>query len=112
MVDKIRVAVNGGGDSSTIGKRVADAVAASSDMKLVGVGTSTSALKRRDYPLYTATEESMKVLVKKGYDAYILNEPDESLQKVSYSGFVSFGDAIDALQKIQTENTDAWVYRK
>ena len=55
----IRVGVNGYG---TIGKRVADAVAAQSDMELVGVTKTTpdygaEAAVRRGYDLYAATDD-------------------------------------------------------
>ena len=54
--DKVRVAINGYG---TIGKRVADAVAAQPDMKVVGVsktrmGSEAYVAKARGYPLYIA----------------------------------------------------------
>ncbi len=54
----IKVAINGYG---TIGKRVADAVAAQPDMEVIGVSkTSVSAeayiAKERGYPLYIAED--------------------------------------------------------
>ncbi len=51
-------------------------------------------------------------LRKKGFDAYILDEPNEDLQKVSYEGFSNKNDALEKLSEIQNQNPDAWVYRK
>lgn len=51
-------------------------------------------------------------LRKKGFGAYILDEPNEDLQKVSYEGFLNRNEALDKLKEIQNENPDAWVYRK
>ena len=51
-------------------------------------------------------------LRKKGFGAYMLDEPNEDLQKVSYEGFLNRNEAIEKLREIQNENPDAWVYRK
>jgi hypothetical protein len=51
-------------------------------------------------------------LRKKGFAAYILDEPNEDLQKVSYEGFPTKKEALENLTEIQNENPDAWVYRK
>jgi hypothetical protein len=51
-------------------------------------------------------------LRKKGFGAYILDEPNEDLQKVSYEGFPTKNEALEKLMEIQNENPDAWVYRK
>lgn len=51
-------------------------------------------------------------LRKKGFGAYILDEPNEDLQKVSYEGFLNRNEALEKLREIQNENPDAWVYRK
>ncbi len=51
-------------------------------------------------------------LRKKGFGAYILDEPNEELQKVSYEGFPTKNEALEKLSQIQNENPDAWVYRK
>lgn len=51
-------------------------------------------------------------LRKKGFGAYILDEPNEDLQKVSYEGFLNRNEAIEKLREIQNENPDAWVYKK
>lgn len=51
-------------------------------------------------------------LRKKGFGAYILEEPTEDLQKVSYEGFLNRNEALEKLREIQNENPDAWVYRK
>jgi hypothetical protein len=51
-------------------------------------------------------------LRKKGFGAYILDEPNEDLQKVSYEGFPTKNEAIQKLNEILNENPDAWVYRK
>jgi hypothetical protein len=51
-------------------------------------------------------------LRKKGFGAYILDEPNEDLQKVSYEGFPTKNEALEKLSEIQNENPDAWVYRK
>jgi hypothetical protein len=51
-------------------------------------------------------------LRKKGFGAYILDEPNEDLQKVSYEGFLTKNEALEKLSEIQNENPDAWVYRK
>ncbi|MBA4793394.1 MAG: type II glyceraldehyde-3-phosphate dehydrogenase [Phenylobacterium sp.] len=60
MAGEIRVGVNGYG---VIGKRVADAVRAQADMRLVGVSDvaadwRTRALHRKDIPLFAATSEA------------------------------------------------------
>jgi len=49
---------------------------------------------------------------KKGFDAYLLDEPNEPLQKVSYEGFPTRKEALEKLKEIQSENPDAWVYKK
>jgi hypothetical protein len=51
-------------------------------------------------------------LRKKGFGAYILDEPNEDLQKVSYEGFPTKNEALQKLNEIQNVNPDAWVYRK
>lgn len=51
-------------------------------------------------------------LRKKGFAAYILDEPNEDLQKVSYDGFPTKNEALQKLNEILNENPDAWVYRK
>ncbi len=51
-------------------------------------------------------------LRKKGFGAYILDEPNEALQKVCYEGFPGKSEAIIKLREIQNTNPDAWVYRK
>ena len=51
-------------------------------------------------------------LRKKGFGAYILDEPNENLQKVSYEGFPTKNEALQKLSEIQNVNPDAWVYRK
>lgn len=51
-------------------------------------------------------------LRKNGFDAYILDEPNEDLQKVSYEGFSTRNAALEKLSEIQNQNPDAWVYRK
>jgi len=60
---KVRVAINGYG---TIGKRVADAVAAQDDMKVVGVtktGPSHGCdlARRRGFPLYATSDDPSKI---------------------------------------------------
>ena len=50
-------------------------------------------------------------LRKKGFNAYLLDEPNEVLQKVSYEGFFTKKEALQKLSEIQNENPDAWVYR-
>jgi glyceraldehyde-3-phosphate dehydrogenase (NAD(P)) len=59
----IRVAINGYG---TIGKRVADAVAAQDDMELVGVTKTSPSFGcdlavRKGYPLYCTFDDSAKI---------------------------------------------------
>ena len=66
----IRVGVNGYG---TIGKRVADAVAAQPDMELVGVTKATpdygvEAAARRGYDLYAAMEDRVDAFTAAGID--------------------------------------------
>ncbi len=51
-------------------------------------------------------------LRKKGFNAYILDEPNEELNKVSYEGFPTKNEALQKLREIQNENPDAWVYKK
>lgn len=51
-------------------------------------------------------------LRKKGFGAYILDEPNEALQKVCYEGFPTKSEAIVKLREIQNQNPDAWVYKK
>ena len=64
----VRVAINGYG---TIGKRVADAVAAQSDMKVVGVSKNRPSFEARravelKYPLYGASDKGAEALKKAG----------------------------------------------
>ncbi|MDZ5813273.1 glyceraldehyde-3-phosphate dehydrogenase, partial [Halorubrum sp. AD140] len=66
----IRVGVNGYG---TIGKRVADAVAAQTDMELVGVTKASpdygvEAAARRGYDLYAAVEDRTDEFAAAGVD--------------------------------------------
>jgi glyceraldehyde-3-phosphate dehydrogenase (NAD(P)) len=64
----VRVAINGYG---TIGKRVADAVAAQSDMKVVGVTKNRPSFEAKravelKFPLYGATDKGTEALKKAG----------------------------------------------
>lgn len=67
---RIRVAVNGYG---VIGKRVADAVAAQDDMKLVGVADITADWRlrmaaRKGYPLYASAEDRVEPMREAGHE--------------------------------------------
>ena len=66
----IQVGINGYG---TIGKRVADAVAAQPDMEVCGVAKSSpdfgaDGAVRRDYPLYAALEDRLPSFREAGFD--------------------------------------------
>lgn len=56
-------------------------------------------------------EDFLADLRRKGFNAYILNEPNEDLTKVSYEGFSTRREALNKLRDIQSENPDAWVYK-
>lgn len=68
----VKVAINGYG---TIGKRVADAVAAQSDMRVVGVTKNRPSFEARraqelKFPLYGATEKGVEALRKGGFEIH------------------------------------------
>lgn len=67
----VRVAINGYG---TIGKRIADAVAAQDDMKIIGVVKTTPSFELDDaqrlgFPIFANTKENYRVFQEKGIPA-------------------------------------------
>ena len=73
----IKVAINGFG---TIGKRVADAIDAQDDMKVIGVTKTGPSFgcglaEKRGFPLYCTfdDEEKVKSFSKKGYNLSLIH---------------------------------------